>query len=99
MAKQNINWHQVGWAAELAEFNFLFHYRKGSTMGKSDILLRCPGLKQEVKQDNTNQITLLVHQFVYLHALTTGTLGLVSRNDLAVVLRNRVAKEDNCDLP
>jgi len=74
MTEQNLNQRQACWAAELTNFNFLLHYRKGSTMGISDGLSRHPDLKGEVEQDNTDQIVLLVHQFADLYALSTGTL-------------------------
>src|ERR1700683_1283281 len=74
MTKQNLNRRQARWAAELAEFDFLLHYRKGSTMGQSDALSRRPDLKGEVEQDNTDQVVLPVHRFADLRALSTGTL-------------------------
>ena len=49
MTKQNLNRRQARWAAELAEFDFLLHYKKGSTMGQSDALSRRPDLKGETE--------------------------------------------------
>jgi hypothetical protein len=70
MTKQDLNRRQARWGAELAEFNFLLHYRKGSTMGVSDGLSRQRDLKGEIESDNTNQILLLTHQIADLRALT-----------------------------
>jgi hypothetical protein len=74
MTKQHLNRHQARWATELTKFHFLLHYHKGSTMGQSDALLRCPDLKGEVEHDHTDQVILLVHQFADLHMLSTGVL-------------------------
>ena len=74
MTKQNLNRRQARWAAELAEFDFLLHYKKGSTMGQSDALSRRPDLKGEVEHDNTDQVILPTHRFADLRALSTGVL-------------------------
>src|ERR1700683_280042 len=66
MTKQDLNRRQARWAAELAEFDFLLHYRKGSTMGVSDSLSRRPDLKGEVNSDNTDQILLPTHRIADL---------------------------------
>jgi hypothetical protein len=83
MTKQNLNRRQARWAAELAEFQFLLHYKKGSTMGQSDALSRRPDLKGEVEHDNTDQVILPVHQFADLCALSTGVL-IHSQGDMIV---------------
>jgi hypothetical protein len=74
MTKQNLNRRQARWAAELAKFDFLLHYKKGSTMGQSDALSRRPDLKGEVEHDNTDQVILPTHRFADLRALSTGVL-------------------------
>jgi hypothetical protein len=74
MEKQNLNRRQAQWGAELAEFDFLLHYRKGYMMGQSDGLLRCPDLVEGIELNNTDQILLPVHRLADLCALKTGTL-------------------------
>jgi hypothetical protein len=83
MTKQNLSRRQARWAAELAEFHFLLHYKKGSTMGQSDALSRRPDLKGEVEHDNTDQVVLPVHRFADLRALSTGVL-IHSQGDMIV---------------
>jgi hypothetical protein len=73
MTKQNLNRRQARWGAELAEYHFNLHYRKGPTMGQADGLSRRADLKGEIEHDNTDQILLPAHKFTNLRALN-GTL-------------------------
>ena len=52
MVKHDLNWWQARWAAELADYQFTLHYKKGSLMKKVDILSRRPDLREGVENDN-----------------------------------------------
>jgi hypothetical protein len=70
MTKQDLNRRQARWGAELAEYNFILHYRKGITMGVADGLSRRADLRGGIESDNTNQILLPTHRFANLRALS-----------------------------
>jgi DNA-binding HxlR family transcriptional regulator len=79
MTKQNLNRRQARWASKLAEFDFLLHYRKGSTMVQADALSRRHDLRGEVEHDNIDQILLQPHRFADLRELsTTMAINLVT---------------------
>ena len=54
MFKHDLNRRQARWSAELADYDFTLHYKKGSSMRKADILSRRPDLREGLKNDNKN---------------------------------------------
>ena len=80
MVKRDLNRRQACWSAELADYNFTLHYKKGSSMKKADILSRRPDLGEGV-ENNNKDITLLppfkYHEFQsrITAGVILGTLG------------------------
>ena len=75
MTKWDLNCRQAQRAAELAEYNFMLHFKKGCTMTQADALLRQPDLKGGVELDNKEQILLPSYRFSDLRALSGMVLG------------------------
>ena len=80
MVKRDLNRRQARWSAELADYQFTLHYKKGSSMRKADLLSRRPDLGEGVENDNKNIMLLPKfenHDFQsrVMTGVVLGTLG------------------------
>jgi hypothetical protein len=79
MTTKVLNRRQACWAQELAGMDFKMFYRKGTSNGKPDILLRCPEYCPEKGwgKDWLIQTVLNERHFSTISAISTGREGIV----------------------